>query len=119
MRAIVQDAYGDAGRAAPGRVARPEVGADEVLVQVAAAGLDRGTWHLMTGLPYRGRLAFGLREPKQPVPGLDLAGRGRGGRRRRSRRFQVGDEVFGIGEGSFAEYAVGAGGQAGPQAGRT
>jgi NADPH:quinone reductase-like Zn-dependent oxidoreductase len=52
----------------------PRVGAGEVLLRVHAAGLDRGTWHLMTGLPYLVRLAFGLRRPKQPVPGRDIAG---------------------------------------------
>ena len=74
-------------------------------MKVEAAGLDRGTWHLMTGLPYLGRLAFGLRRPKNPVPGRDLAGTvvavGSA-----VTRFAVGDAVFGIGSGSFAEYAV-------------
>ena len=46
----------------------------EVLVQVKAAGLDRGTEHLMTGKPYAARLGFGLRRPKNPVPGRDVAG---------------------------------------------
>jgi NADPH:quinone reductase-like Zn-dependent oxidoreductase len=77
-----------------------------VLVQVRAAGLDRGTWHLMTGLPYALRLAgYGLRAPKTPVPGGDVAGVvvavGPD-----VTRFAPGDEVFGIGTGSFAEYAV-------------
>ena len=74
-------------------------------MKVEAAGLDRGTWHLMTGLPYLGRLAFGLRRPKNPVPGRDLAGTvvavGAA-----VTRFAVGDAVFGVGNGSFAEYAV-------------
>ena len=86
-------------------IAVPDVADKEVLVKVAAAGLDRGTWHLMTGLPYLGRLAFGLRRPKNPVPGRDLAGTvvavGAA-----VTRFKVGDAVFGIGSGSFAEYAV-------------
>ena len=30
----------------------------------AASGLDRGTWHLMAGLPYVARLAFGFRVPR-------------------------------------------------------
>lgn len=52
----------------------PKIADDEVLVDVAAAGLDRGTWHIMTGTPHIARLVFGLRRPKNPVPGLDLAG---------------------------------------------
>jgi NADPH:quinone reductase-like Zn-dependent oxidoreductase len=78
---------------------------DEVLVRVHAAGLDRGTWHLMTGTPYAVRLAMGLRRPRQPVPGLDLSGTvaevGAA-----VTTFAPGDEVFGIGSGTFAEYAV-------------
>ncbi|MBG6225577.1 NADPH:quinone reductase-like Zn-dependent oxidoreductase [Arthrobacter sp. CAN_A2] len=83
----------------------PEIAADEVLVQVRAAGVDRGVWHTMTGLPYLGRLAFGLRRPRNPVPGMDLAGVvvAVGAR---ATRFAVGDEVFGCGRSTFAEYAA-------------
>jgi NADPH:quinone reductase-like Zn-dependent oxidoreductase len=104
-RAIVQDAYGSADVLRLARVARPEVAANEVLLRVHAAGLDRGTWHLMTGRPYLLRLAFGLRAPKNPVPGLDVAGTvvALGSA---VTRFAVGDEVFGFGQGTFAEYAV-------------
>jgi NADPH:quinone reductase-like Zn-dependent oxidoreductase len=105
MRAILQDSYGDADEWRVGEIAVPEIAAKEVLVKVAAAGLDRGTWHLMTGLPYLGRLAFGMRKPKYPVPGRDLAGTvvavGSS-----VTRFAVGDAVFGIGIGSFSEYAA-------------
>ena len=59
----------------------------------------------MTGTPYAVRLATGLRRPRQPVPGLDLAGTvvavGAA-----VTRFGPGDEVYGIGAGTFAEYAV-------------
>ena len=51
MRAIVQDAYGSADVLHVAQLARPEVAENEVLVRVHAAGLDRGTWHLMTGRP--------------------------------------------------------------------
>lgn len=105
MRAIVQDRYGNADALRHERVARPPVGDLEVLVQVHAAGLDRGTWHLMTGKPYLMRLALGFRGPKNPVPGRDVAGVvhavGYG-----VTRFAVGDEVYGVAPGSFAEYAV-------------
>jgi NADPH:quinone reductase-like Zn-dependent oxidoreductase len=106
MRAIVQDAYGSADRLRLAEVDKPVIAADEVLVQVHAAGVDRGTCHLMRGEPYLVRiLGFGFRGPKNRVPGLDVAGTvvavgadvtG----------FQAGDEVFGISHGSFAEYAA-------------
>ena len=47
----------------------PEAAPNEVLVEVHATGLDRGTEHLMTGKPYLVRLATGLRRPKKPVSG--------------------------------------------------
>ena len=105
MRAIVQKAYGTADVLTVGEIDRPVIGPDEVLVQVHAAGLDRGTWHLMAGLPYAARLVAGLRAPKNPVPGLDVAGVvvavGT-----EVTRFQPGDEVFGVSKGSFAEFAA-------------
>jgi len=106
MRAIVQRAYGSADQLEMAIVDRPAVAPDEVLIEVHAAGLDRGVWHLMTGTPYPIRLAgFGLTKPKQPIQGLDVAGRvvavGSD-----VTRFSPGDEVFGIASGSFAEYAV-------------
>jgi NADPH:quinone reductase-like Zn-dependent oxidoreductase len=87
-------------------VPRPSVGDGEVLVQVRAASVDRGTWHLMTGRPYLMRvIGFGFRRPKNAIAGLDVAGTvvaiGPG-----VTRFAVGDEVFGISRGSYAEYAV-------------
>jgi len=72
---------------------------------VRAAGVDRGVWHLMTGLPYLGRLAFGIRKPKDRVLGLDLAGIVEAVGPDVT-RFGVGDAVYGSGRGSFAEYAV-------------
>ena len=84
----------------------PTPGDHEVLVRVQAAGIARGVLHVMTGEPYLMRLmGFGLLKPKNPVPGQDVAGTvtatGDG-----VTRFTVGDEVFGIAKGSFAEYAV-------------
>jgi len=74
MGAIVQTEYGSADVLHLAEIDRPVIGADEVLVRVHAAGLDRGTWHLMTGLPYAARMVVGLRAPKSAVPGLDVAG---------------------------------------------
>src|SRR4029450_9293750 len=68
MRAIVQDRYGSADVLRLDRIARPAAGAGQVLLRVHAAGLDRGTWHLMAGTPYAVRLALGLRRPRLPVP---------------------------------------------------
>jgi NADPH:quinone reductase-like Zn-dependent oxidoreductase len=106
MTAIVQDSYGDADVLRHERIARPEVTDNDVLVRVHAAGLDRGTWHLMTGKPYLMRIAgLGFRRPKVRVSGRDLAGTVEAVGSAVT-RFAVGDEVYGVGRGSFAEYAV-------------
>ena len=77
-----------------------------MLIRVHAAGLDRGTWHMMTGRPYLMRvLGFGFRGPKNPVPGIDVAGTVAAVGSAVT-RFAVGDEVFGMSRGSFAEYAA-------------
>ena len=105
MKAIVQDTYGSADVLEPREIDRPEIADDEVLVRVHAAGLDRGVWHVMTGLPYPIRLAgYGLRAPKNPVPGMDLAGVVEAVGKDVT-RFRPGNEVFGIGKGTYAEYA--------------
>lgn len=105
MRAITQRTYGTADMWALAEIDIPEVKASQVLVKVRAAGLDRGTWHLMSGLPYAMRLVLGFRGPKTAVPGIDLAGTvvaiGAD-----VTRFEVGDEVFGIGKGTYAEFAA-------------
>lgn len=106
MDAVVQDAYGTAAMLRPDRVARPEIADHEVLVRVHAAGLDRGTWHLMSGKPYLMRvIGFGFRRPKNPVPGIDVAGTVEAVGADVT-RFAPGDEVVGIARGSFAEYAA-------------
>jgi NADPH:quinone reductase-like Zn-dependent oxidoreductase len=106
MRAIVQDSYGSTEVLRLAEVARPEIAANEVLVRVVAAGMDRGTAHLMRGKPYLMRvIGFGFRRPKNRVPGLDVAGIVVGIGSEVS-RFQPGDEVFGISRGSYAEYAA-------------
>jgi NADPH:quinone reductase-like Zn-dependent oxidoreductase len=105
MKAIVQDSYGPADVLELRDIERPAIADDEVLVRVRAAGVDRGVWHIMTGLPYPIRLAgYGLRAPKTPVPGMDLAGVVAAVGKEVT-RFRPGDEVFGIGKGTYAEYA--------------
>jgi NADPH:quinone reductase-like Zn-dependent oxidoreductase len=106
MRAIVHDEYGNADVLRVAEIDRPVIEAEEVLVEIRAAGLDRGTWHVMAGLPYAIRVAgYGVRAPKDPVLGSDVAGLvvdvGAD-----VTRFAPGDEVFGIAKGSFAEFAA-------------
>lgn len=104
MPAVVQRAWGGVEVLVPGTQPVPVPRAGEVLVQVQAAGLDRGTWHLTTGKPYLVRLAMGLFAPRQVIPGLDVAGvvvgLGAG-----VVDVHIGDVVCGIGRGSFAGYA--------------
>lgn len=106
MRAIVQDTYGEAEDVLRlEHIERPEIGDDEVLLRVHAAGVDRGVWHIMAGLPYPIRLAgYGVRAPRTRVRGREVAGRVEAVGRNVT-TLLVGAEVFGIGEGTFAEYA--------------
>ncbi len=106
MKAIVQDTYGsDETVLRLAETARPAVAGDEILVRVAAASVDQGTWHLMTGLPLAMRLAgFGVRRPKAPNPGRSLAGTVEAVGKDVT-EFKPGDEVYGSCDGSFAEYA--------------
>ena len=104
MKAIVQDVYGSADVLELREIEKPLPAAGEVLIQVVAAGVDPGVWHLMTGRPYLVRaMGFGLSAPKVRVRGRDVAGVveaiGTG-----VTRFKPGDEVFGTAEGSFAEH---------------
>ncbi len=105
MKAIVQDTYGSPDVLELREIDKPVVGDDDVLIRVHAAGVDQGVWHFVAGLPYLFRLAgIGLRAPKNPVRGLDVAGRVEAVGKNVT-RFQPGDEVFGTCRGSFAEYA--------------
>jgi NADPH:quinone reductase-like Zn-dependent oxidoreductase len=105
MKAIVQDEYGSPDVLELRDIDKPVVGDDEVLVGVHAAGVDRSVWHIMTGLPYLMRIGgYGLRAPKNPVLGMEVAGVVEAVGKNVT-RLQPGDEVFGIGKGSYAEYA--------------
>jgi NADPH:quinone reductase-like Zn-dependent oxidoreductase len=105
MKAIVRDTYGSPDVLELREIDKPEIADDEVRVHVHAAGVGRDVWHIMTGLPYPIRLAgYGLRAPKNPVIGSDVAGVVEAVGKNVT-RFQPGDEVFGIGKGSYAEYA--------------
>ena len=105
MTAVVQRGYGTTDVLSVDRLDVPEPGEGQVLLRVGAAGVDRGVWHIMAGLPYIVRPMFGMSTPRQPIPGLDVAGTvvalGSG-----TTGLTIGDEVFGTADGSFAEYAV-------------
>jgi NADPH:quinone reductase-like Zn-dependent oxidoreductase len=106
MKAVTRNAYGSTEVLRVEEIAKPVPGEDEVLVRVVAAGVDQGVWHLMAGMPYAMRLAgFGMRAPKNPLLGYDLAGRVEAVGSN-AVPFRVGDEVFGTCRGSFAEFAV-------------
>ena len=103
---MIQDRYGSADTLSLRVVPKPQLEPDEVLIDVSAAGLDRGVWHLMAGQPYLIRvMGYGLTRPKSEIPGADVSGRvvavGDS-----VDRFSIGDEVFGIGRGSYAEFAA-------------
>lgn len=107
MKAIVQDEFGEADVLELREIDQPAAREDEVLVQVRAAGVDPGVWHLMTGKPYLTRvMGFGMRRPKVPVRGRDVAGvvEAVGAK---VTRFRPGDEVYGTTlNGSFAQYTA-------------
>ena len=105
MAAVKAPRYGSPDVLELVRLPRPTPGRGEVLVEVKVAGLSRAALHLLTGTPYLLRLAgFGLLRPKNPV-GTELAGTvvevGPD-----ATRLKVGDEVFGYGFGTAAEFAV-------------
>jgi NADPH:quinone reductase-like Zn-dependent oxidoreductase len=104
MKAVVQRAYGPPEVLHVAETERPVPRAGEVLVAVEAAGLGPEVWHFTAGAPYLVRLGIGLRRPRQPIAGRDLAGRvvevGEG-----VTDLRPGDEVFGTGFGTFAEFA--------------
>ncbi|HZC98640.1 MAG TPA: NAD(P)-dependent alcohol dehydrogenase [Actinomycetes bacterium] len=104
MKAVVQDRYGSPDVLEFRDIDKPVVGDDDLLVRVRAAGVDPGVWHLMTGLPYLVRvMGYGLRKPKVGIRGRDVAGRVEAVGTNVT-QVQPGEEVFGICDGSFAEY---------------
>lgn len=105
MQAIVQDEYGSPATFELRDVPTPEPGAKGVLVRVHAAAVHAGDWYLMAGTPYVMRLAFGLRKPRNGIPGWDLAGTVEAVGKDVT-RFQPGDEVFGSARAACAEYTV-------------
>ena len=96
MKAIVQRAYGAPDEVLELRdIAVPTATGDQVLVRVRAASMHPDVWHAVRGVPYVLRLmGSGLRAPKNPVPGIDLAGHVEAVGSKVT-RFRPGDEVMG------------------------
>jgi NADPH:quinone reductase-like Zn-dependent oxidoreductase len=105
MKAMVRDSFGSPDVLELRDIDRPTPRPDEVLLRVRAAGVDQGAWHMLSGLPYLGRLVFGVRRPRQAVIGMDVSGvvEEVGAA---VTAFKPGDEVFGVGRGAFAEYTT-------------
>jgi len=115
MKAVVQTRYGAPDEVLEIReVPKPACGADEVLVRVRAASVHPDVWHMVTGRPYFLRcMGAGLRRPKNPIPGIDMAGEVEavGGN---VTGFAPGDAVFGeshtgfqwVNGGAYAEYVA-------------
>src|ERR1700737_1725214 len=105
MKAIVQDTYGSPDVLELREFDKPQVGDDEAVVRVHAASVNPADWHAMRGSPYLLRLiGYGLRRPKNPVPGSDVAGVVEAVGKNVA-RLRPGDEVFGWCRGAYAEYA--------------
>lgn len=105
MRAVVREQYGDTSVLRVVDRDDPVPAGDQVLVDVAVAGVNMADWHLMTGLPSVARLAFGLRRPRAHGIGRDLAGTVRAVGPDVT-DLRVGDPVFGTAPAAFAERAV-------------
>ena len=104
MKAIVHDRYGSPDVMEFRDIEMPVMTDDDVLVRVHAVSLNRGDWIVSSGSPYVLRLVFGLRRPKHPVPGRDVAG-AEPGDLRPHRLHPAGDEVYAENAfGTLAEY---------------
>ncbi len=105
MKAMVYRTYGSPDVLQLQDVPRPVPKDDEVLVRVHAVSVNPLDWHFLRGIPYFVRLTTGLRTPKRPIPGVDVAGRVEAVGRSVT-RFRPGDEVFGEKSRGCAEYVA-------------
>lgn len=108
-RAALQHRYGSPDVLEVTRVPTPTPGPGEVLVRIRASSINARDWHVMRGEPRLARLldraTFGLRRPRVPTRGTDLAGTVEGigdG----VTRWRVGDRVFGEGTATLADHAA-------------
>ncbi len=109
MKAIICPTYGSPDVLQLQEVKKPTPEDDKVLVKVHAASVNAGDWRLMRADPFLIRLMYGLRKPKCPILGSDVAGRVEAVGQSVT-QFQPGDEVFGDLSnsefGAFAEYVA-------------
>ena len=103
MKAIVQTGYGSPDFFELREIDKPAIKDNEVLVRVHAAALHAGDVFFMRGVPYMVRLSAGLPRPKNYIPGYDVAGQVEAVGKKVT-QFQPGDEVFGAGKSTCAEY---------------
>ena len=107
MKAIVTKKYGPPDVLELTEMEKPIPNDDQVLVKIHASSVNFGNLVLLKGEPFLARFAFGLRKPKYPIPGGDIAGRVESVGKNVA-KFQPGDDVFGdlsgSGWGGFAEY---------------
>jgi NADPH:quinone reductase-like Zn-dependent oxidoreductase len=106
MKAILFRRYGSPEVLRLEDIDMPVVGDDTVLVRVHAASVNALDWHRVRGRPYLVHLSDGLRKPKLPRFGVDLAGQVEAVGSNVT-QFRPGDEVFGARTGAFAEYVAG------------
>jgi len=105
MKAAVRERYCAPDAVELRELETPVPGDEEVLVRVRAASINIADWYAVTGRPYVGRPATGLRKPKEPRLGTDYAGIVEAVGKDVT-EFQPGDEVFGARTGALAEYVI-------------
>jgi NADPH:quinone reductase-like Zn-dependent oxidoreductase len=109
MRAVIQHGYGKPERVLRlGETEVPSIGVGDVLVRVRATSVNTPDWATVAGVPYILRAGSGLRRPRRPVRGSDIAGVVEAVGRQVT-DLVPGDEVFGFTKtrtGAFAQYAV-------------
>ena len=109
MQAIIQDGYGKPERVLrSGEIGVPSIGTGDVLIRVRATSVNTPDWATVAGVPYILRLGAGLRRPRRPVRGSDVAGVVEAVGRQVT-DLAPGDEVFGTAKaraGAFAQYAA-------------
>jgi NADPH:quinone reductase-like Zn-dependent oxidoreductase len=105
MKAITRTTYGSAESLTFDEVPMPEVMDSDVLVRVEASSVNPLDWHFVRGEPYLLRMNAGFRRPKNPELGVDVAGTVTAVGANVT-RFEIGDDVFGLARGAFAEYAA-------------
>lgn len=104
MRVITYDHYGSPEVLHLADMSRPAITPDDVLVRVRASSVNPADLAIVTGRPHLVRAIAGLRRPRRPVPGIDLAGvvDAVGAR---VTTLKPGDEVYGEASQTWAEYA--------------